>query len=177
MMDSGSTALRDIHGLDAIPWWPLAPGWWFIIVVTGLLLCFIGIRYWLTCYTGWFGWRGEAQRELRLLKKTLNSEEPYGVACRLSELLRRIAMAHSGRQQTAGLTGEEWLQWLATHDNSGYDWERHGQILITAPYMPPTTSIERHELATLITAATRWLKVSAAATEKSGSDVRGVSRV
>ena len=177
MMDSGTTALRDIHGLDAIPWWPLASGWWFIIVVAGVLLFSLGIRYWLTCYKGWFGWRGEARRELRVLKKALKSEDPYVVAGKLSELMRRIAMVHSGRQQTAGLTGEEWLQWLAAHDNSGYDWERHGQMLITAPYMPPTTSVERHELATLIAAATRWLNVSGSATQKSDSDIHGVSRV
>ena len=176
-MDSGSTVLRDIHGLDAIPWWPLAPGWWSVVVVAGLLLLFIGIRYWLTCHTGWLGWRGDARRQLRALKKALTSEAPHVVAGRLSELLRRVAMVHSGRQQTAGLTGDSWLHWLAAHDNSGFDWERHGQMLATAPYMPPTMSIERDELVTLIDAATRWINVSRPSTQKSGLRIPGVTRV
>ena len=105
MMDSGTTALRDIHGLDAIPWWPLATGWWFIIVVAGVLLFSLGIRYWLTCYKGWFGWRGEARRELRVLKKALKSEDPYVVAGRLSELMRRIA---DGAQRTSADSRTDW---------------------------------------------------------------------
>jgi hypothetical protein len=166
MLESGSTALRDIHGLDTIPWWPLATGWWVVAGLAGLLLLFIGIRYWLTCNAGWLGWRGDARRQLRELKKTLASEDPHAVVGKLSELLRRIAMVHSGRQQTAGLTGDDWLHWLAAHDNTGFDWEQRGQILLTAPYMPPTLSIERSELATLIRAATRWINASRPATRK-----------
>jgi hypothetical protein len=123
-MEVGTTVLRDIHGLDAIPWWPLAPGWWYLVGLAGLLLLFVGIRY------------------------------------RLSELLRRIAMVRSGRQQAASLTGDIWLLWLGEHDNTGFAWERHGRILLTAPYMPPAMSVERKELATLIRAATRWIDAS-----------------
>ena len=159
-MDTGTTVLRDIHGLDAAPWWPLAPGWWYLAGLVCLLLLLIGLRYWLFYHAGWLGWRGDARRQLRGLKKSLATEDPHAVAGRLSELLRRIAMVRSGRQQAAGLTGDRWLLWLAEQDNSGYDWERHGQILLTAPYMPPAMAIERNELATLIRAATRWIDAS-----------------
>jgi hypothetical protein len=165
-MEAGSTVLRDIHGLDAIPWWPLAPGWWYVAGLVGLLLLFIGGRYWLIHYAGWLGWRGDARRQLRALKKALAHEDAHTVAGRLSELLRRIAMVHSGRQQTAGLTGDSWLHWLAVHDNTGFDWGRQGQILLTAPYMPPSMSIERKQLATLIRAATRWIDASRPAKRK-----------
>ena len=165
-MEAGTTVLRDIHGLDAIPWWPLAPGWWYMVGLAGLLLLFIGIRYWLIYYTGWFGWRGDARRQLRDLKKALASEDRQVVAGRLSELLRRIAMVRSGRQQAASLTGDTWLQWLGEHDNTGFDWARHGQILLRAPYMPPAMSVERKELATLIRAATRWIDASRPAEQK-----------
>ena len=165
-MEVGTTVLRDIHGLDAIPWWPLAPGWWYLVGLAGLLLLFIGIRYWLIYKTDLFGWRGDARRQLRDLKKVLASKDPQLVAGRLSELLRRIAMVRSGRQQAASLTGDIWLLWLGEHDNTGFDWERHGQILLTAPYMPPAMSVERNELATLIRAATRWIDASRPAEQK-----------
>jgi hypothetical protein len=159
-MEAGATVLRDIHGLDAIAWWPLAPGWWYLLGLAGLLLLSIGTRYWLIYNTDWLGWRGDARRQLRDLKKALATEDPQAVAGRLSELLRRIAMVRSGRQQAASLTGDAWLHWLGEHDNTGFDWKLHGQVLLTAPYMPPAMSVERKELATLIRAATRWIDAS-----------------
>ena len=160
--------MRDIHGLDAIPWWPLATGWWYAVGLIGLLLLFFGVRYWLIYYTGWFGWRGDARRQLRDLKKALASENPQVVAGKLSELLRRIAMVRSGRQQAASLTGDTWLQWLGERDNTGFDWEQRGQILLTAPYMPPKMSVERKELVILIRAATRWIDASRPAEQGTG---------
>lgn len=159
-MEAETTVLRDIHGLDSIPWWPLAPGWWYVAGFFGLLLLFFAVRYWLTYHTGWLGWRGDARRQLRELKKALASEGPHAVAGRLSELLRRIAMARSGRREAAGLTGDAWLHWLVEHDNTGFDWERHGQILLTAPYRPPTMPLDVKAISTLIRAATRWIDAS-----------------
>jgi hypothetical protein len=158
--------LRDIHGLDVVPWLPLAPGWWYIAGLVGLLLLSIGIRYWLIYNVGWLGWRGDARRRLRALKKALPSEDPHVVAGRLSELLRRIAMVRSGRREAAGLTGDTWLHWLMEHDNTGFDWERRGQVLLTAPYMPPAMPVERDDLAILIRAATRWIDASRPARQK-----------
>ena len=30
--------LQDIEGGDSVDWLPLAPGWWMLIIITGLLL-------------------------------------------------------------------------------------------------------------------------------------------
>jgi len=37
-MEPGTLVLRDIHGLDQVPLWPMAPGWWYLIGALGLLL-------------------------------------------------------------------------------------------------------------------------------------------
>jgi hypothetical protein len=103
------------------------------------------------------GWRSDARRKLSALRKALPRENPREVAGRLSELLRRIAMARSGRRVAAGLTGETWLHWLAEMDTSGFDWKERGQILLKAPYMPPSMEVERKQLASLIRAASRWI--------------------
>ena len=171
-MDTGAIVLRDIHGLDAAPWWPLAQGWWYLAGLVCLLLLSIGLRYWLFYNAGWLGWRGDARRQLRELKKSLATEDPHAVAGRLSELLRRIAMVRSGRQQAAGLTGDSWLLWLAAHDKTGFDWARQGQILLTAPYMPPAMTVERAKLATLIRAATHWIDASRPAKRNTGISQR-----
>jgi len=157
MIDNGMPVLRDIHSLDAVPWWPIAPGWWLLTGLLALLIVAAAGRYWLIYHGPWVGWRGDARRQLRALKKSLPEEDPREVAGRLSELLRRIAMAHSGRREAAGLTGDDWLQWLAIHDNSGFDWERRGHLLLTAPYMPPALAVARKELSALIVAARHWI--------------------
>ena len=167
-MENGAVILRDIHGLDAVPWWPLAPGWWYLIgLVVGLLLM-IAFRQWLVYNGPWTGWRGDARRQLRALKKALPKDDPRQVAGRLSELLRRIAMARSGRREAAGLTGDVWLYWLVEHDTSGFDWVERGQVLLVAPYMPPASEVERAELLALIRAATRWIDSPGPVTRKPG---------
>jgi hypothetical protein len=157
MMDSIPVTLRDIHGLDAVPWWPLAPGWWYVLGAIVLVTMVIAMGYWLTYHGPWLGWRSDARRKLSALRRALSKENPRDVAGRLSELLRRIAMARSGRRVAAGLTGETWLHWLAEMDTSGFEWEKRGQMLLKAPYMPPSMQVERKEVAALIRAATRWI--------------------
>ena len=165
-MESEATILRDIHGLDAVPWLPLAPGWWYLLgLIAGLLLVIV-FRQWLMYNGPWVGWRGDARRQLRALKKALPQDDPRAVAGRLSELLRRIAMARSGRREAASLTGDVWLQWLMEHDTSGFDWVERGQMLLVAPYMPPASEVGRGELRVLIRAATRWIDNPGAETRK-----------
>ena len=156
MQDTG-LILRDIHDLDAVPWWPLAQGWWWLFVVIMLIMLVAGIRYWIR-YSGIMpGWRGDARRQLRGLKKAVRNIPPRAVAGNLSELLRRIAMARSDRREAAGLTGDEWLVWLEQNDSSGFKWTRRGKVLLQAPYMPPDRMVSREEIQRLIVAALRWV--------------------
>ena len=156
-MGNTDIILRDIHDLDAIPWWPLAPGWWWIIGTIALVLLLAGIRYWLR-YSGIMpGWRGDARRQLRNLKRALRRGEPREVAGGLSILMRRIAIARSGRDQAAGLAGEDWLAWLEQDDRSGFKWSKGAAVLVEAPYMPPELEVNHKDVARLINAAMRWV--------------------
>ena len=78
------------------------------------------------------------------------------LAARLSELLRRIAIARCGRDRCAGLNGETWLAWLADHDPDGFDWRARGRLLLELPYAPPGETGDRPELYKLIDAALAW---------------------
>ena len=98
MADAFSNSLRDIHGLDSIPWWPPAPGWWYVLGAIVLVPALIVAGYWLTYRGPWLGWRSDARRNLAALRKALPKGSPRDVAGQLSELLRRIAMARSGRR-------------------------------------------------------------------------------
>ena len=62
------------------------------------------------------------------------------------------------------------MHWLAEMDASGFEWEKRGQMLLKAPYMPPSMEVERKEVASLIRAATRW--IDATKPVRNGTDFR-----
>lgn len=152
--------LRDIHGLDAIPWWPPAPGWW---LVAGLLL--------LSAWLAWrflprvsvpvlagLPWRWDAARRLRDLRRRVGRQEHQQTASELSELLRRIAMARHGRDACAGLTGTDWLAWLKAQDPQGFDWTAQAHLLLDLPYAPPGYApAEQRPWLLMIDAAQNWI--------------------
>ncbi|CAK0752110.1 DUF4381 domain-containing protein [Gammaproteobacteria bacterium] len=156
-------ALRDIHGLDALPWWPIALGWWILLGIGLLLLTAgIGLAWWI----GWLrrDWRRDARRHLRKLSAQVNQLSPKEVASQLSGLMRRIAMARHGRVACASITGNAWLEWLGSQDPAGFSWPKHGRVLIELPYAPPRDQVGRNDtdpdqLKVLLEAAFSWLEV------------------
>ena len=113
--------LRDIHGIDGVPWWPLAPGWWVLASVLILLACLAW--HWRAILRLRIPIPGITLGDLALGRRRrcaicaaasarrAGAKTPPG---ELSELLRRIAMARLGRPACAGLTGTDWLAWLAS---------------------------------------------------------------
>jgi len=163
-MYPGAEQLRDIHGIQDVPWWPPAPGWWLL---AGAILL-LGVLAWRfrtalrlripplpVFHLG--SWRWDAARQLRALKARASSQDLKQTAGELSELVRRIAMARLGREACAGLTGESWLSWLAGNDPKGFDWSDRGRLLLEAPYAPPGAQGFGQDILTLIDAAHEWV--------------------
>ncbi|MET0025749.1 MAG: DUF4381 domain-containing protein [Sedimenticola sp.] len=147
-------ALRDIHGLDPVSWWPLAPGWWLVVLGTAALvfLTWALVKYLIAYPPG--SWRSEAHGALSRLKRRFRQGE-IGIkeaATELSELLRRIAIARLGRENNASLTDEAWLRCLAETDQSGFNWEQEGNLLLTLPYAPDNREAGHEQIITLINA-------------------------
>ena len=97
-----------------------------------------------------------------------------GAANRLTDQTRvqALSMVRSGRREAAGLTGDSWLEWLMDHDPTGFNWQKRGQLLLVAPYMPPHTEVERKELAKLIRAAIRWVDTRPPSPQPAGARER-----
>lgn len=157
------TQLRDIHGLDGIPWWPLAPGWWLLLglLVAAVVLIWtlrMPLRLYVPIPVFTLGsWRLDAARQLRELRRRSN-QQPFKTSIgELSELLRRIAMARHGRDACAGLTGDDWLEWLRQNDPAGFDWVRDGRALVDGPYAPQSGEDRSGEFKRLIAAAYEWV--------------------
>ena len=110
-MDPEQIPLRDLHLPALTGWWPLAPGWWILIA---LALGGLGYLIW----RAYQRFRRNAPRrkalsELRYLQAEYAwSGDVISLGSKLSTLLRRAMLAYAPRDEVAGLTGRNWLEWL-----------------------------------------------------------------
>jgi hypothetical protein len=132
--------LRDIHLPDPISWWPLAWGWW-LLIISVLLISMIVLM--------WFIRR---EKTTKIAKPTLfmqtltqlkSEKQAQAFSIKLSALLKHSAIYYYG-QQAAGLSGETWLAFLDQHWALGKTPEQkntthvflspQGRALLSAPY-------------------------------------------
>jgi hypothetical protein len=129
-------ALRDIHLPPEIGFWPIAPGWWAVLLLLSAFALFLAIRNRPRRLR-----RQTALRELKAIVAAYHIENDIGsLASRLSILLRRAALSRLPRSSIAGLYGEEWLRELDRLGNTGTGFSRGvGRSLLEAPYggQPP----------------------------------------
>ena len=153
--------LRDIRGIDPAPWWPPAPGWWILLLA--LLLLALLIWWWVRRRQLYpLGrWQQDARRQLLRLRRRVSKEPAKPIAGELSQLLRRIAITRCGRERTASLTGEMWLDWLQSNDSTGFPWREKGRLLLDLPYAPPGQEADSARLTELIEAALHWVSEEA----------------
>jgi len=109
--------LRDIH-LPAPPgWWPPAPGWW---VLAALLLA---LAAWATMIL--YRQARLRRRRQRLyaaiseLEHRLHTTPEPVLLARISELLKRLALAQYPRDRVAALHGQAWLEFLDRTGGNG----------------------------------------------------------
>jgi len=108
------TSLERLHDIivpDPVPWWPPAPGWYWVFVLL-FVLVFVLVRgivlRWLhNCY------RREALAELAQQETNLaDSNQRAAAIATIAELLKRTALSAFPREAVASLTGSAWLAFL-----------------------------------------------------------------
>ena len=117
--------LRDIHLPDGVSVFPLAYGWWLILLA---LLAIVSLYYIVRLLYI----KSKKRYALRLLasaseQKSLNS------AASMSEILRRICIYKY--PQAIVLIGQQWVDFLNDHSKSKLD-KKTAELLIEAPYLP-----------------------------------------
>lgn len=156
-MNNPLDQLYDIEGIDPINWWPLAPGWWVLILFLALSLLGLVIYYYRKC-TFKNSWQYRILNQLSHLEQNSKKGETQLTLIELSELIRRIAIYQYSRLECAGLEGKSWLRWLKNHDPYQFDWEAKGKYLIEAPYAPSYKGIPDEDVLGLIKAIKKWVK-------------------
>lgn len=149
--------LHDIEGLDPISWWPLAMGWWVLIVMGIFIVCTLA---YFTARRIAFkrSWKNDTFQKLASLEENLSDATAREIVITLSEYLRRIALQRFSRKECASLMGEAWLKWLTKHDPKRFDWEKRGTLLIEVPYAPLNHSLSADQIKDLIQAARDWVR-------------------
>jgi len=147
--------LKDIHLPEPVSWWPLAPGWWGLIILIAALigLFFLG----RTLYR-----RGQLRREAHQALQNIQArhkshQNDQQLAADLSTLLRRVTLSYSSRDDVASLTDDAWLYFLdrgvaKTKFKNAFS-NGAGRVLIDAPYRS-TVNIDS---ASLLKICTTWI--------------------
>lgn len=93
-----------------IPFRFVAPGWWVLVSVLILIVLFISFlvlrHYKRNLYR---------KQALRRLEKIIHSSQTSLLQLQVYEaaiLIKRVAIARYGRNPVAGLSGQEWIDWL-----------------------------------------------------------------
>lgn len=146
------TQLRDIHLPDPVDWWPMAVGWWIVIILGILLFTLLLWRLWLRAKAA------RAKKEaLRLLKlyeqQSLQDSNSARYCAKTSELLRRVALAYFPRKHVAALHGKQWIDFLNQHGrNVNFNAVQH--LLLEKAYQ----SHHKENLKPLFTRARIWIQ-------------------
>lgn len=145
--------LKDIHMPSDVAWWPLAPGWWILL---GFFLLVVGVAIYL------FIRSLKKSRQEIIVGQSLElfhdikdkSLSPKELLTEVSELLRRTAISLYGREATAKLAGNEWLEFLNRKGKTRAFTEGVGQALKDQPYRQ---AVEYNQQA-LLGLTHNWLK-------------------
>jgi len=157
-MDETALPLRDLHLPDATGWWPLAPGWWGVIVVLAIVVGYVLWRVYLR-------WQMNAPRRYALRRlaryeaEYLEHRNPITLGKQLSELLRRGILAYAPREEVAGLTGDRWLAWLDQGMPLPYFHTEGGKSLLDLPYRDPDSDFSDVDISAMLAAVRMRLSV------------------
>jgi hypothetical protein len=156
-MDPDQLPLRDIHVPEMVGWWPLAPGWWFLVALAVAALGYFLYRRYLTWR--WNAARRAALAELsRIRRHYEQGTDALTLAKSLSELLRRSMLAYAPRGEVAGLTGDRWLSWLDRGLDDRPFTTGSGRHIESLPYRSPASIGDETDIAGMIDAVRRRLK-------------------
>ncbi len=151
-MNPTELPIKDIHLPEPVSWWPPAVGWWILAV---MLPVAVFILVWLYKRMTRKTALKAAKRYLAAIKQD-TSRDDYQKLCALSVLIRRTAISHFPRTETASLIGAQWLEFLETPMSDKRFSEGVGQLLLDVPYRKAGT--EDLKIGELIQLCEDWLQ-------------------
>ena len=101
--------LNPLREPELVSWWPLAPGWWILLLVILLALA-------ACLYLGWRNYRRnryrrQAMKQLEEIRKQYQQDASGGVTA-INALLKAVALKAYPRRDVAASSGVRWLAFL-----------------------------------------------------------------
>ncbi|MCO8120770.1 DUF4381 domain-containing protein [Stieleria sp. TO1_6] len=163
-MKTDATSLDKLHDIIVpapVPWWPPAPGWYWVLGFTLVALLALLLRWLIHWQQNRY--RREAlavlSEQVSLLAKSDQSTDRRAASLlTLAELLKRTAVTAFPRDRVATLTGRQWFEFLDQTGRGTSFVGGAGARLEDAVYRPQTandlTTDQLHELTEMIR---RWI--------------------
>lgn len=111
-MDPSSllSQLRDAHSPEPIGLWPLAPGWWILLILCLSLLAlaiFLGMRYWRSRL-----WKRQAKREFNAISAQYLKQPSEQQLIALNQLMKRILCSAHNTRDYMHYSEQKWAEAL-----------------------------------------------------------------
>lgn len=116
--------IRDIYVPDSVSFFPIAYGWW-VLLISAVLLLFM-IKLFL------FGIRKSRKHYALNTLKNIKTSNSVTAAIEMSELLRRICTVKY--KEAAALYGQDWIDFLNKHTENTLSGDE-AKLLMYAPFM------------------------------------------
>jgi len=148
-IDTQLNALADIHLPEQISWWPPAPGWWIVLIIT-LFLLYTSVKI-IRKKLHQAKYKNQASVELHKISRFWQKQQNLiATASHLSSLIRRIALADdkglkSKTVNIASLTDQEWLLYLEKQPGLENIGKQYNDILLHLPYQDPMIHFDTSE--------------------------------
>lgn len=142
--------LRDIHLPPAIPFWPLAWGW-YVLLAIGITAIVFGIFSYRRYKHNSLGKRFALQKLQQLKQQNLT---PAQLLEQIDILLKRISFAYYPKNPCADLYGEEWVTYLNQKTKHAKFPSHYNQIFSQHLYQGSS----RYNQDELLTLTKAWIK-------------------
>ena len=96
---------------EAISWWPLAIGWWIVIILSVFIALVLSI-YCVRSYKAKVLKRAATHEGQQLYQAYLQTNDSYDYIAQYNQLLRRFCLQQFPNVFCASLSGDAWLQQL-----------------------------------------------------------------
>ncbi|PQO40222.1 DUF4381 domain-containing protein [Blastopirellula marina] len=134
--------LHDIVMPPAVPWFPLASGWYVLIALV------VAVTIW-GLIAAWRSWQAGAYRRAALAQL-----EGTQTVAEIGEILRRTALVIAPRAAIAPLVGDAWADWLESRADRTMSADVRRQ-LVDGGYAP---NANQADLGPLRSYAAGWIK-------------------
>lgn len=141
--------LRDIHLPEPISWWPLAPGWWLVIIGGCLLLGWLITLFYRHYRAGLY-----RRQALRKLKQLSSMQGPPQLG-ELFELLKQTAISAYPNHHPGSRSIEPFIRFMQHSCNRPVFNQLSADM---EKVLYSSSSLETHEINSLIVDAKTWIK-------------------